>query len=537
MLYPRIARIVAITIATFLATSLLTVDPAAQPADATVASDEARALTLINQKRARLGIPAFATNSSLRALAHEWAVEHFSGTTTGSNNDVALVILPEDGATGEAPPLVMTSDWVYSYPADTTPRAERVARLLTPSKVWDPPITWKTRKYSHAAVGLVQKGRTTYALLAYANYPECFPREMKSSPPSITGTGRVGDVLTASAGSWSSTPASFSYTWKANGATVGRGRTYIPSSAQLGASITVTVEGARRCFTAPTPKSSTAKLVTAGVRPVVTGDHNVGSTLVVEPGPWDETGLAFEFQWLRDGRAIPGATADSYVLDATDRSAVVTARVTGRQDGTSQSKSSAQSAAIGAPLLAPLATPLISGDARYDSVLVADAGDWSPTADAVSYQWRIDGARVLGATGPTFRVPYRAIGKRVTVTVIGTRTGFAASSSVSSPTSAIGLGRFTEDQFFAYHYGEAGVGQVLEGALLYPSDANNPALNRHSVVVSYQWLRDGVPIEGATRPRYRVTSADAGAAIALRAMARHRGFERFVSTSTSVVAG
>ncbi|MEV8267426.1 S8 family serine peptidase [Microbacterium sp. NPDC076911] len=43
------------------------------------------------------------------------------------------------------------------------------------------------------------------------------------------------------------------------------------------------------------------------------------------------------------------------------------------------------------------------------------------------------------------------------------------------------------------------------------------------VSVAYQWLRDGEPIDGATTPRYEVTSADAGSALSIQVTATQSG--------------
>lgn len=63
--------------------------------------------------------------------------------------------------------------------------------------------------------------------------------------------------------------------------------------------------------------------------------------------------------------------------------------------------------------------------------------------------------------------------------------------------------------------------------------------------LAYQWLRDGEPIAGATAATYRVTAADAGAALSVRVVASAEGFEsataesreRTVTAAASVTVG
>lgn len=64
--------------------------------------------------------------------------------------------------------------------------------------------------------------------------------------PSISGTAKVGSVLTANDGVWNGNPAAvLTRQWKANGANIASatGATYTPVSADVGKTITVTVTG------------------------------------------------------------------------------------------------------------------------------------------------------------------------------------------------------------------------------------------------------------------------------------------------------
>ncbi|MET1043379.1 MAG: ExeM/NucH family extracellular endonuclease [Microbacteriaceae bacterium] len=51
---------------------------------------------------------------------------------------------------------------------------------------------------------------------------------------------------------------------------------------------------------------------------------------------------------------------------------------------------------------------------------------------------------------------------------------------------------------------------------------------------SYQWLRDGEPIDGATSARYRVTAADAGTSLSVEVTASANGFDDGSATSAEV---
>ncbi|WP_127479258.1 family 78 glycoside hydrolase catalytic domain [Nocardioides pantholopis] len=85
--------------------------------------------------------------------------------------------------------------------------------------------------------------------------------------------------------------------------------------------------------------------VAALVAPQVTGTARLGSTLRATAGSWNTKGLAFGYQWLRNGSAIRGATGSAYRLGAADVGRRISVRVTatkpGKAPGTSVSRATA----------------------------------------------------------------------------------------------------------------------------------------------------------------------------------------------------
>ncbi len=67
--------------------------------------------------------------------------------------------------------------------------------------------------------------------------------------------------------------------------------------------------------------------------PSVTGTAQVGRTLTAVPGTWSTTGLTFSYQWLRDGKAVAGATARTYRSPRADAGHRVSVRVTAARTG------------------------------------------------------------------------------------------------------------------------------------------------------------------------------------------------------------
>lgn len=83
----------------------------------------------------------------------------------------------------------------------------------------------------------------------------------------------------------------------------------------------------------------------------------------------------------------------------------------------------------------PMGTPTIAGKARVGSTLTATHGRTSGARYA--YEWRADGKAISGAKSSKLVVTRALIGKRITVLVAGTRTGYAKTKRVSAATAKI----------------------------------------------------------------------------------------------------
>jgi hypothetical protein len=67
--------------------------------------------------------------------------------------------------------------------------------------------------------------------------------------------------------------------------------------------------------------------------PTIAGRPAVGSTLAASNGIWDQDGLTFAHQWLRDGLPIAGATSTHYRPGAADVGRRISVQVTATRDG------------------------------------------------------------------------------------------------------------------------------------------------------------------------------------------------------------
>jgi hypothetical protein len=62
--------------------------------------------------------------------------------------------------------------------------------------------------------------------------------------------------------------------------------------------------------------------------PAVSGNATSGDTLTCSDGTWTNGPSAFTFQWTRDGKPIPGATRDTYVVQFADQAQTLACSVT-----------------------------------------------------------------------------------------------------------------------------------------------------------------------------------------------------------------
>lgn len=173
----------------------------------------------------------------------------------------------------------------------------------------------------------------------------------------------------------------------------------------------------------------------------------------------------------------------------------------------------------------PLASPQILGSPQVGSQLTAVAGGWSLDDVAESFQWYRDDIAIRDATLSTYTLGTADFGHTVTVGVTGTKQGYASGNAQSAPVSVT-----AGDALFAISAptisGAPQVGQLLSlGGGTWISGAK----------LTYQWLRDGTPIAGATGSTRRLAIDDAGRSISAIVTAKLTGYADGTATTASVV--
>ena len=173
---------------------------------------------------------------------------------------------------------------------------------------------------------------------------------------------------------------------------------------------------------------------------------------------------------------------------------------------------------------APSSFANIGGSPIVGYVLTAVPGTWVPAGATVTYEWYRAGTKIAGATGATYTVSSADLGHtlkvKVTATLGGTSTSkMAEGTSTVIKTKIAGMTPTVT--------GKSDLGEVLTAT----PGTWEPA----GVTLAYQWLRDGVAIDGATASTYTLTTADVAAAITVRVTGSKTGLSSASMTSFPTV--
>jgi Ca2+-binding RTX toxin-like protein len=303
-------------------------------------------------------------------------------------------------------------------------------------------------------------------------------------PPSITGTTRVGLLVTAAPGSWTGTPTpTFTYTWQRCNSD-GTGCANIPGATSSSYTIVAADAGKKLQVSVRATNTAGTSTVTAlatdvvlanppvnSSRPTISGLARVGSVLSATAGTWTGTPTpTFTYQWKRcdaDGEncvVITGATASTYIPTAADVNRTILVTVTATNTGGLASVDSLETTAVTsstspgagtATRPANTSVPRITGTAAKNSLLVATPGSWSGTTPMTfSYQWQrctttTTCTSILRATLSTYRPVQEDVGKRLRVVVtagngVGSATANSAVTDIvkaTGPVSSVGITR------------------------------------------------------------------------------------------------
>ncbi len=263
--------------------------------------------------------------------------------------------------------------------------------------------------------------------------------------------------------------------------------------------------------------------------PVIAGTVAVGETITADLGVWD-SGVSFEYRWLRNGNEIAGATSASYVMTADDLNALLTVTVTASKPGfDSLTKTSSATLPVAAGTLTLTPTPTISGSAIFGETLTANPGVWD-SGVALSYVWKRDGVTIDGATSASYLLAVDDAGKKMSVTVTGSKKVYQSTSRTSVQTQFVALRTAVLPQK-SYLRCLGAVNEkscwAVYSQLRFPISVGGWDNKFESTIV---WLRNGEST-GQSGQTYKLTDLDVGAVITARVTAFMPGYNAFEITS------
>ena len=196
------------------------------------------------------------------------------------------------------------------------------------------------------------------------------------------------------------------------------------------------------------------------------------------------------FQWLRDGAPIFGAVSANYVALSADLGHQLSVRATIRQFGFADVVGTAAVSGVTSPGPAPTITsePTI---ALSGNVATARPGQWSVAATAFSYQWLRDGAVIPGATKSSFPTTIADAGKLLSVSVVATKSGHAASTAAVSDSVLVALRAAPALKKKPVVTAKSLAGGVVRYSVTSGTWATVPS------TFSYGWELDGVALEAS----------------------------------------
>ncbi|MFT4289279.1 hypothetical protein [Nocardioides sp.] len=361
--------------------------------------------------------------------------------------------------------------------------------------------------------------------------------------PFVVGAFEVGQPLTVvGQEGWRPTNATFSYQWYAyDGAASGpiagaTGATFTPTSAQDGkwvqAIVTASLPGYK-----PVRLGSQTNMVGALhaqlTSPLqITGTAAAGQTLTASFGQPTAAGHSI-LEWFVDGIPQPEATTQgsatsTFAVTSAMSGANIEARLSAYLtdadsnyiDGSSTYARAIVQAAGTRPTQ-PLSTAVTTaGKPTVGRVLTAPSGVTADPNATISYQWLRGTSVVTGATTARYKLRKADLGKPVQVQVTVNRPGWWNSYVGTSPATVVK--KSLENGRLAVA-GKARVGKRLT--------ARATGWGPKPVKVRYQWLRDGQPIDHATKATYRVRKADKGTELQVRVTVTKKRYLAVTKTS------
>jgi hypothetical protein len=262
------------------------------------------------------------------------------------------------------------------------------------------------------------------------------------------------------------------------------------------------------------------------------GVGKLGEAIRCSSGSWSGAVSKFEFEWVRNGVAIEGATFATYTLSKADEGKEVWCIVTAVGEGARVTVESWNSVEFGAKEVqeAPTNTspPEVKGTPEVGQPLKCESGVWKgqPTP-TFSYEWLRDGAGIPSATSQTYTVSSEDEGDLLSCKVTAENT--AGKAFAVSKNSLEVKGHEPKNTELPHIEGLAVVGETL---------TCNKGIwsGTKPLTYKFQWRLEGSAIGGANGETLPVESADEGKKLSCEVEAKNSVGKGF-ATSPQITVG
>jgi hypothetical protein len=364
-------------------------------------------------------------------------------------------------------------------------------------------------------------------------------------------------VLTVDPADSTPTQTSRAYQWYRNGVAV-TGKTavsYTLTQADFGKAITVKVTYKRAGFerVVKWAESETGEYVWSVLAspplPVIKnvddgGTIQVGSTVKAHLPTYTDSqyditlpdvddGVRPKYQWYRNGVALAGKTFATYVVVAADKGQTLTVKVTA-EHGLSRLVSNIATSAgvkIGSATIAGSQNATVSVEPDGSGVLQATVVGLTETPPVTKkYQWYRDGSAVIGKTTAAYTLSSADQGKDVWVRVTISKAAIGSTTYTTvvrdSPRVDYSISVDSSAPPFLWTP-SAQVGNTMG---VYDLNYETKDGFVVSPIITYQWLRNGSAISGATASTYKLAAADYATTTGVKMTVRSAGYAPLVHT-------
>jgi alpha-tubulin suppressor-like RCC1 family protein len=487
--------------------------------------------------------------SAARVLAHynaaEYPVNTAIPTITGTAKE-GETLKAKEGTWSGVTPFTYTYQWQRCNASSECSNIASATSAEYKPKAEDVGLTLRVVVTAKNSAGTGEANSAKTATVAGV------PPTNKEKPV-ISGSAKVGQLLTVSNGVWNGTPATkYTYKWESCGGTCkaitgATEASFRVTSAQLGEKLQAVVTDENPAGTASATSLATATVTTGPpvsiVLPVVSGSAVEGQTLTASTGTWAGTEpITYTYKWQscnNKGESctnISGATSSTYVLTAGNVGGTVRVEVLAKNSVSSASAFSVVTAVVTVKPPENTLLPAISGTAKEGETLTASTGTWAGVGPITyTYQWRSCNSagescsNISGATSSTYKLVSGDVGHRLRVIVAAKNAGGVTEATSAATSVVVTIPVNTVLPAIS--------GSVEDGKTLKASTGTWTGSEPFSY--AYQWLRCNNKgeacsnISGATKGTYASKLADVGATIRVAVTASNAAGSSAPATSAA----